>query len=106
MYAIRSYYATDSHANILGAVGAFGQGMGDMDIAAAWGSGSVWFKVPESVLIELKGKPAKGITAKDVVLNMLGVFGANTLLGYSIEMSGEAVESMSLDDRITIASMA
>jgi len=98
--------STDSHANILGAVGAFGQGMGDMDIAAAWGSGNVWFKVPESVRIELKGKLPEELTSKDVVLNLLGIFGANTLLGYSIEMYGEAVEQMQLDDRITIASMA
>ena len=41
--------STDSHANILGAVGAFGQGMGDMDIAAAWHNGKVWFKIPPSV---------------------------------------------------------
>ena len=38
--------STDSHANILGAVGAFGQGMGDKDIAATWHKGSTWFKVP------------------------------------------------------------
>ncbi|HNX67286.1 MAG TPA: aconitase/3-isopropylmalate dehydratase large subunit family protein [Bacteroidales bacterium] len=98
--------STDSHANILGAVGAFGQGMGDMDIAAAWASGKVWFKVPESVKIELTGRLPKALSAKDVVLNLLGIFGANTLLGYSIEMYGEAVEKLSLDDRITIASMA
>src|SRR5512133_2464833 len=47
--------STDSHANVLGAVGAFGQGMGDMDIAAAWGRGKVWFKVPESVKSILSG---------------------------------------------------
>ncbi len=43
--------STDSHANILGAVGAFGQGMGDLDIASGWSSGKIWFKVPESVKI-------------------------------------------------------
>ena len=47
--------STDSHANILGAVGAFGQGMGDMDIAAAWHEGKVWFKIPQSVKIILEG---------------------------------------------------
>src|SRR4030066_823924 len=47
--------STDSHANILGAIGAFGQGMGDQDIAAAWAFGRGWFKVPESGRIELKG---------------------------------------------------
>lgn len=98
--------STDSHANILGAVGAFGQGMGDMDIAAAWNSGKVWFKVPPSVRLNLKGDFPEGVTAKDVVLNLLKIFGANTLLGYSIELYGPAVDKMTLDERITIASMA
>ena len=98
--------STDSHANVLGAVGAFGQGMGDMDIAAAWSNGKVWFKVPESVRIDLKGSLPAGLSAKDVVLNLLGKYGANSLLGYSIEMYGDAVDRMSLDDRITISSMA
>ncbi len=98
--------STDSHANILGAVGAFGQGMGDMDIAAAWNSGRVWFKVPGSVKLTLEGTMPQGVTAKDVILNLLRIYGANTLLGYSIELYGEAVDRMSLDERITIASMA
>ncbi|MDZ7634934.1 MAG: aconitase/3-isopropylmalate dehydratase large subunit family protein [Bacteroidales bacterium] len=98
--------STDSHANILGAVGAFGQGMGDMDIAAAWNSGKVWFKVPASVRLNLKGSLPGGVSAKDVILNLLRIYGANTLLGYSIELYGEAVDRMTLDERITIASMA
>ena len=97
---------TDSHANILGAIGAFGQGMGDMDIAAAWNSGRVWFKVPASVKLTLKGSMPEGVTAKDVILNLLHIYGANSLLGYSIELYGEAVDNMTLDERITIASMA
>ncbi|MCO5267180.1 MAG: aconitase family protein, partial [Lentimicrobium sp.] len=44
-----TFVSTDSHANIMGAIGAFGQGMGDQDIAAAWAKGAVWFKVPASV---------------------------------------------------------
>jgi 3-isopropylmalate/(R)-2-methylmalate dehydratase large subunit len=98
--------STDSHANILGAVGAFGQGMGDMDIAAAWNSGKVWFKVPSSVKINLSGELPENVTAKDVILNLLKIYGANTLLGYSIELYGKAVDRMTLDQRITIASMA
>ncbi len=98
--------STDSHANILLAVGAFGQGMGDMDIAAAWNSGKVWFKVPASVKLTLNGELPQGVTAKDVILNLLRIYGANTLLGYSIELYGEAVERMTLDERITVASMA
>lgn len=98
--------STDSHANILGAVGAFGQGMGDMDIAAAWNSGRVWFKVPASVRLNLTGRIPEGVTAKDVILNLLRIYGANTLLGYSIELYGDSVDRMTLDERITIASMA
>jgi len=98
--------STDSHANILGAVGAFGQGMGDKDVAAAWHKGSTWFKVPHSVKIVLEGKFHPNISAKDVTLNLLERFGASTLLGKSIEMEGEAVEDLTLDQRITIASMA
>lgn len=96
---------TDSHANILGAIGAFGQGMGDKDIAAAMAYGKVWFKVPKSVKLTFKGQRPEDITAKDIVLNLLKEFGANTLLGYSVELYGEAVENMPLDERITIASM-
>ncbi len=98
--------STDSHANILGAVGAFGQGMGDKDIAAAWSKGKVWFKVPESVKLTIRGRIPEKVSAKDMVLNLLARFGANTFLGKSIELYGEEIEFLSLDMRITIASMA
>jgi 3-isopropylmalate/(R)-2-methylmalate dehydratase large subunit len=98
--------STDSHANILGAIGAFGQGMGDMDIAAAWHEGKVWFKIPQSVKIILDGAIPENVSSKDVVLNLLKIFGANSLLSCSIEMEGLAVSRLTLDDRITISSMA
>ena len=98
--------STDSHANILGAIGAFGQGMGDRDIAAAWANGKSWFKVPKSVKLTLKGKRPENIYAKDIVLNLLHKFGANKLLGYSVEIYGDEVEKFTLDERITISSMA
>lgn len=96
---------TDSHANILGAIGAFGQGMGDKDISAAFSKGKVWFKVPESEKITITGKRPKNVSAKDIVLNLLHKFGANTLLSKSVEFYGEAVDELTLDERITIASM-
>ena len=104
-YPGSTFVSTDSHANIMGAIGSFGQGMGDQDIAAAWAKGSVWFKVPESVKLIFKGKRPENVRAKDVVLNLLSIYGANKLLGYSVEIEGEAVENFSLDERITIASM-
>ena len=98
--------STDSHANILGAIGVFGQGMGDQDIAHAWAYGKVWFAVPSTVRITLRGRPGPGATPKDIVLACLRHFGASGLLGYAAEYAGEAAEGMSLDGRITTASMA
>ena len=98
--------STDSHANILGAVGAFGQGMGDQDIAAAWAMGKIWFKVPKSIKIILKGKPPDNVSAKDIVLYLLQNFGASGLLGYAAEFDGAVIDRLSISDRITIASMA
>ena len=106
VYPGYTFISTDSHANILGALGAFGQGMGDIDIAHAFAHGKIWFKVPPSIKIILKGMPSKTATPKDVVLIMNKELGANGLLGYSAELYGEYINSLSLDGRVTIASMA
>lgn len=100
-----TFVSTDSHSNIMGALGAFGQGLGDKDMAAVWAYGSTWFKVPHSVKLNFTGKRPENVTAKDIVLNLLSRFGANTLLGRAVELQGEAIENLSLDERITIASM-
>ena len=100
-----TFVSTDSHANIMGAIGSFGQGMGDQDIAAAWAKGYVWFKVPPSVRINLLGKRPQSVSAKDIALNLLSIFGANKLLGYSVEFYGEEVDNLTLDERVTISSM-
>lgn len=97
--------STDSHANILGAIGAFGQGMGDNDIAHAFAYGRVWFKVPQTVKLVLKGTPSEFASPKDVVLKMLKHLGANGLLGYAAELYGDFIPFLSLDGKITIASM-
>ena len=105
-YPGSTFVSTDSHANIMGAIGAFGQGMGDQDIAAAWAKGAVWFKVPESVKLNFTGRLPANVTAKDFILNLLQIFGANKLLGYSVELHGEAIDALTLDQRITVSSMA
>ena len=97
--------STDSHANILGAIGAFGQGMGDQDIAHAWAYGKAWFEVPATVKVELVGRPRPGTAAKDVGLALLRHFGANGLLGLAAEVYGEYADRLSLDGRMTIASL-
>lgn len=95
---------TDSHLNIMGAIGAFGQGMGDVDIAFSFVSGRVWFEVPPSVKLVLEGIPGAGAEAKDVALTILGRFNHHELLGKSVEVYGEWVERATLSDFITIAS--
>ena len=101
-----TFVSTDSHANIMGAVGAFGQGMGDQDIAAAWAHGKVWFKVPRTKKIILTGQPGPAATAKDITLKMAAELGAAGLLGCAAEVYGDIVEKLGVADRITIASMA
>ena len=97
--------STDSHANILGAIGAFGQGMGDQDIAHAFAYGTTWFVVPPTMRITLKGLPSKTATPKDVALAMNKHFGANGLLGFAAEVYGPYVDQLDLPGRVTIASM-
>ena len=101
-----TFVSTDSHANILGAIGAFGQGMGDQDVAYAFAHGKVWFNVPPTLKVILSGRPSGQASAKDVTLALLKRFGANGLLGYAVEFYGAVVDSLGLDGRITLASMA
>lgn len=97
---------TDSHLNIMGATGAFGQGMGDVDIAFAFKTGKVWFEVPPTVRVTLEGMPAEGTEAKDVALAMLGRFRSHELLGMAVEVCGPWVESAALSECITVSSLA
>jgi 3-isopropylmalate/(R)-2-methylmalate dehydratase large subunit len=97
--------STDSHANILGAIGAFGQGMGDQDIAHAFAYGTTWFVVPPTIRVTLAGQPSRAATPKDVALAMTRHFGANGLLGFAAEIYGEYVEGLDLAGRVTLSSM-
>lgn len=98
--------STDSHANLVGAIGAFGQGMGDLDVAHAFARGRVWFQVPPTVKVVLAGRPSPLATAKDLGLALLRRFGADGLLGRAAEIGGEAADALGLDGRITVASLA
>ena len=62
---------TDSHLNILGAVGCFGQGMGDVDITFAFKTGKTWFQVPETLKVNIMGTPRLGTSSKDLILFIL-----------------------------------
>jgi 3-isopropylmalate/(R)-2-methylmalate dehydratase large subunit len=97
---------TDSHMNLLGAVGALGQGMGDVDIAFTFRTGRTWFEVPPTLLVNVPGKLRPPASAKDLVLALVGQLGSHGALGMVIEMQGQVVGDMSLDGRMTVCSMA
>ena len=97
---------TDSHMNILGAVGAFGQGMGDVDIAYVFRTGRTWFEVPPTMRVVVKGRYEYPTTAKDLTLALVGRLGSRGALGKAVEIVGEQVEALDLAGRITLASMA
>ncbi len=98
--------ATDSHATILGALGAIGTGVGATDLAAAMTLGELWFRVPEIMKINIDGRLPRGVTAKDVVLKLLGDLKQDIGIYKAIEYTGSAINSMSLASRMVLCNMA
>ncbi|MBN2620263.1 3-isopropylmalate dehydratase large subunit [candidate division WOR-3 bacterium] len=96
---------TDSHMNLLGAIGAAGFGMGTTDVAGAMYKGTLYFRVPETIRIAIKGTLPARVSAKDVILEVLRVMKTDGALNRAIEFTGTAVEKLTLAQRITIASM-
>ncbi len=103
-YPGSTFVGTDSHLNILGAVGAFGQGMGDQDIAFTFKTGKTWFESPPTMKVLVKGEYEYPCTARDLTLAVLRRLGSNGALGRSIEFYGPAIEALDLAGRITLAS--
>jgi len=96
----------DSHTCTYGALNSFSTGLGSTDIAASMISGKLWFKVPESIKIIIKGKIPKGIYAKDVILYIIGELTADGATYKSVEFTGEVTENLSMEGRFTISNMA
>jgi len=96
---------TDSHLNILGAIGGFGQGMGDQDIAFTFKTGKTWFEVPPTMKVVIKGDLKPPCTARDLTLAVVGKLGSNGALGRSVEFYGPAIDALDLPGRITLSSM-
>jgi len=96
----------DSHSCSYGAFGAFGTGMGSTDIGVAYATGRSWFRVPETINVNIVGELQHGVFAKDVTLEIvrrIGVDGANYR---ALEFTGEVIKRFSMSERFTFSNMA
>jgi homoaconitate hydratase len=97
--------ASDSHSNMYGALGAVGTPIVRTDAAAVWATGEFWWQIPRSVQVVLEGKLAKGVTGKDVIITLCGLYNQDEVLNAAIEFTGPGVHSLSMDARLSISNM-
>lgn len=97
---------TDSHSTIYGALGAAGSGVGFSEVSAAWVSGFLWMRVPASIKVVINGPLALGVTAKDVMLKLIGDLTADGATYFSVEFHGSYVHGLSISERMTLCNLA
>lgn len=98
-------FVTDSHTPTYGAVGCFSTGIGYTEMASIWGTGEMWLRVPSAIKIQIDGVLPPHVYAKDIILRVLGDLGAAGGTYKSLEFCGTAIDSLSIDGRMTIANM-
>jgi 3-isopropylmalate/(R)-2-methylmalate dehydratase large subunit len=96
----------DSHTCTYGALGAFATGMGSTDIAVAMATGEIWMKVPPTIKFVYRGKLGKWVGGKDLILYTIGDIGVDGALYSVMEFTGEAIDTLPMDGRFTMANMA
>ena len=96
----------DSHTCTAGALGAFATGMGSTDVAAAMALGETWLMIPQTLRIEIGGQLRPMVLAKDVILRLIGLLGAEGAIYKALEFGGPVVEGMSVGERMTLCNMA
>lgn len=96
---------TDSHTTIHGALGAFGTGVGATDMGVILCTGSLWFRVPEILRINLEGDLPAGVFAKDVILHVIGKLGADHAVYQAVEFAGPLIKKLSVSERMVLCNM-
>jgi homoaconitate hydratase len=97
--------ASDSHSNMYGAMGAMGTPLVRTDAAMIWLSGHTWWRVPEVVRVDLQGKLHAGVTGKDLIISLCGIFDDGEVSNKAIIFTGEGINSLSIDSRMSISNM-
>jgi homoaconitate hydratase len=97
--------ASDSHSNMYGGLGCLGTPVVRTDAAAIWATERTWWQVPPVARVKLRGQLKSGITGKDVIVTLCGFFNNDEVLNHAVEFVGEGVESLNIDQRLTIANM-
>jgi len=97
---------SDSHTTIYGALGAFGTGVGFSELTAAWVTGKIWMKVPQTLKVVIEGPLARGSSAKDVMLKLIGDLTADGATYMSVEFHGSYIEGLSVSERMTLCNLA
>jgi 3-isopropylmalate/(R)-2-methylmalate dehydratase large subunit len=97
---------TDAHTTTYGALGAYPIGVCWTDMAVTFATGKIWATLPESVKIILKGGLCLGVASKDIILHLLQKFGESSLTYKSLEFEGSGLESLSVEERMTVCNMS
>jgi homoaconitate hydratase len=98
--------ASDSHANMYGALAAVGTPVVRTDAAAIWATATTWWQVPRSLRVVLEGRLRPGVTGKDVIVTLCGLYNQGEVLNAAVEFSGPGVAALSMSERMTIANMS
>ena len=98
-------FGADSHTCSYGALGAFGTGVGNTDYLYGMVTGKSWVMTPETLRFNLTGKLQNGATARDLILTIIGMIGANGANYHAMEFGGEGLKNLSISDRIAICNL-